>query len=182
LTKRNALSNGVSAAWLALVALLATLGFGLGLGGLGCGPRTEGLDATKVPEDIRADYDLFTRRCSKCHSLARPLQSGITDDAQWALYVTRMRRQPGSGISPDDQEHILRFLRWFAADQRRAKAERNGTAPAAPAPASPPGPGGAAPAPGAEPSGGTPSGGPLQGSDAGSGGGAGGSGGAGGGS
>ena len=108
-------------------------------GGSGCsGSRTEGLDRATLPEDVRADYDVFARRCSKCHSLARPLTSGITDDAQWTMYVNRMRRQPGSGISYEDQERILRFLRFYAADLRRKEAERKApaAAPAAPPPAS----------------------------------------------
>ena len=61
--------------------------------------RGEGLDPSKLPENIRADYDVFAHKCSKCHSLARPLTANITDDEQWVLYVNRMRRQPGSGIS-----------------------------------------------------------------------------------
>jgi hypothetical protein len=93
--------------WLALSVMLA-----------GCGSRTEGLDPSKLPEDVRADYQLFARRCSKCHSLARPLTSGIKDDDQWVKYVNRMRRQPGSGISMEDQEHILKFLRYYAAELR----------------------------------------------------------------
>lgn len=101
--------------------------------------RTEGLDPSKVPENLRADYDRFAHKCSKCHGLARPLQAGITDDAQWVMYVNRMRRQPGSGISMEDQEVILRFLKWHAADLRKKNAEKNGTAPA-PAPATPPTP------------------------------------------
>jgi len=101
-----------------------------------CGPRTEGLDASKLPEDVRADYDVFARRCSKCHSLARPLQSGITDDEQWSNYVRRMRRQPGSGISPDDEQVILRFLRYYSAETRKAQAEKSGAGPA-PSPSPP---------------------------------------------
>lgn len=75
-------------------------------------PRTEGVDVTQAPPDVRAEYDVFARRCSKCHSLARPLNSGIDDDAYWELYVERMRRQPGSGISHDDARVILRFLHY----------------------------------------------------------------------
>ncbi len=92
--------------------------------------RGEGLDPSKMPESVRADYELFANRCSKCHSLARPLTSNITDDEQWVRYVNRMRRQPGSGISRTDQEGILRFLKYYAADLRRAQAEKN--APPAP--------------------------------------------------
>ncbi len=90
----------------------------------------EGLDPSKMPSSIRADYELFANRCSKCHSLARPLTSNITDDEQWVLYVNRMRRQPGSGISRADQEGILRFLKYYAADLRRAQAEKNAGPPA----------------------------------------------------
>jgi hypothetical protein len=119
---------------------------GVGLAVYACGPRIEGLDPSKLPDDVRDDYTLFATRCSKCHSLARPLNSGITDDEQWVLYVNRMRRQPGSGISLTDQEHILHFLRYYAAELRRRAAEKRGdTAPSAsasasPAPSSPPSP------------------------------------------
>ncbi len=88
--------------------------------------RTEGLDPSKMPENVRADYEVFANRCSKCHSLARPLTANITDDEQWVLYVNRMRRQPGSGISRTDQDGILRFLKYYAADLRRKEAEKNG--------------------------------------------------------
>ena len=37
-------------------------------------------------------------RCSRCHTLARPLNAHITDPQHWIRYVARMRRQPGSGI------------------------------------------------------------------------------------
>ena len=109
----------------------------------------EGLDPSKLPENIRADYELFANRCSKCHSLARPLTSNITDDEQWVLYVNRMRRQPGSGISRTDQDGILRFLKWYADDLRRQQAEKN----AAPAPQAVPV---LTPAPSTAPEGGAP--------------------------
>jgi hypothetical protein len=94
--------------------------------------RGEGLDPSKMPESIRADYEVFAHKCSKCHSLARPLSANITDDEQWVLYVNRMRRQPASGISYTDQEAILRFLRYYAADLRRIQAEKNGGVPVPP--------------------------------------------------
>jgi hypothetical protein len=104
----------------------------------GCGSRTEGLDASKLPEDVRDDYALFAHRCSKCHSLARPLNAGISDDDQWVMYVNRMRRQPGSGISLSDQDHILRFLRYYAAELRKREAEKKGHKGTAPASSSSP--------------------------------------------
>jgi hypothetical protein len=93
----------------------------------GCASAHDGLDAARLPAEVRPDYDLFARRCSKCHALSRALASGIDEDALWTRYVTRMRRQPGSGISRQDAEVILRFLHYYSLEQRslrRARAER----------------------------------------------------------
>jgi len=107
---------------------LAALGAGAWLAGCAASlGRGEGLDADKLPPEVRPDYALFAQRCSKCHSLARPLQSGIDDDDFWRRYVARMRQQPGSGISEEDGSVILRFLHYFSVEQRKKKAEREKT-------------------------------------------------------
>lgn len=101
-----------------------------------CTRQGEGLDPQAMPEEVRAEYDLFAQRCSRCHSLSRPLNAGITDDEAWKIYVTRMRRQPGSGITEQDQTVILRFLHYYSQEQLKKK-----TPPPAPLPppsASPP--------------------------------------------
>jgi hypothetical protein len=84
--------------------------------------RGEGLDPTTLPVELRPDYEVFALRCSKCHSLARPLQSDIDDDDYWVRYVARMRQQPGSGITAGDEAVILRFLFHYAREIRRKKA------------------------------------------------------------
>jgi hypothetical protein len=81
--------------------------------------RSEGgIEAASLPPDVRSDYAMFARRCSKCHSLARPLSAGITDDEFWREYVERMRRQPASGITRSDEEPILRFLHYWSHKER----------------------------------------------------------------
>ena len=62
------------------------------------------------PPPVLASYDLFAQRCSRCHTLARPLSASITEYTHWEAYVARMRRHPGSGISAADAEEILVFL------------------------------------------------------------------------
>ena len=95
-------------------------------GAAGCATSSrDGLDVAQLPETVRPDYALFARRCSKCHSLARTLGSGITDDTVWIAYVDKMRRQPGSGISPQDAAPILRFLHYYSSEQRRIKREHD---------------------------------------------------------
>jgi hypothetical protein len=101
--------------------------------------KSDGMDPSKVPDDLKSDYQIFAQRCSKCHSLARPLTSNITDDQQWIDYVNRMRRQPTSGITLNDQAHILRFLKWYAAELRRQEEEkRAGDRTTGPTPIPPP--------------------------------------------
>jgi hypothetical protein len=90
--------------------------------------RGEGLEPADLPADVRSDYALFAQRCSKCHSLDRPLGSGISDDAFWKKYVEQMRLKPGSGISLDDEPHILHFLHYYSAS-RRAAPEGGAVAP-----------------------------------------------------
>lgn len=76
-------------------------------------PRSEGVDESRIPAELRADYSTFRVRCSKCHSLDRPLGTSIEDESYWREYVERMRRQPASGISPADGDAAVRFLLWY---------------------------------------------------------------------
>ncbi|HET7544861.1 MAG TPA: hypothetical protein VFK05_33570 [Polyangiaceae bacterium] len=79
---------------------------------------------TTMPVQVRSDYAVFALRCSKCHSLARPLNSGIDNDEYWKRYVERMRRQPGSGISVADTVPILRYLHVYSIALRKRKQEQ----------------------------------------------------------
>ena len=97
-----------SSGWVAQAIAFVLLVASMGIGGCATGQR-EGLDVAQLPEAVRPDYALFARRCSKCRCslAARPLGNGITDDAVWIAYVDKMRRQPGSSISPQDARHDL---------------------------------------------------------------------------
>ena len=105
---------------LLLVAILAL--------GVSCAAarRGEGLDPGTLPVALRGDYELFADRCSRCHSLARPLNARINDDQHWRDYVARMRAQPNSGIAPADVPALMRFLNYWSAQRR---APRDGGAP-----------------------------------------------------
>lgn len=66
-----------------------------------------------LPGEVGQAYELFAIRCSRCHTLARPLSAGIDEFEHWEHYVGRMRKMPGSGISPADGEKILVFLKYY---------------------------------------------------------------------
>ena len=80
-------------------------------------------EVAKLPAPVAESYGLFAQKCSRCHTLARPLSADIDDMAHWERYVTRMRRQRGSGISVDDANKILVFLKYYT-DQRSAADKR----------------------------------------------------------
>jgi hypothetical protein len=77
--------------------------------------RSDGLDVSHYPPEIQQAYQVFAFRCSRCHSLARPLNAQVTDNQHWVEYVARMRRQPGSGISRSNARVILKFLFYYTA-------------------------------------------------------------------
>ena len=95
------------------------------------------LDPSGYPPDIRTAYEVFAVRCSRCHTLARPLNARIKDDRHWVRYVNRMRMQPGSGISPKHATEILRFLRYYAEQLRREDVEAQLPIGELPSPAAP---------------------------------------------
>jgi len=90
--------------------------------------RGETVDVSKYPPEIREAYEVFAVRCSRCHTLARPLDARINDPQHWIRYVHRMRLQPGSGIDAQNAEIILRFLLYYHGHTRPQAAELLGVA------------------------------------------------------
>ena len=79
--------------------------------------RGDRVDVSSYPEEIQHAYRVFEFRCSRCHTLARPLNARITDPQHWVRYVQRMRRQSGSGIDEQNGETILKFLLYYHRDR-----------------------------------------------------------------
>ncbi len=57
----------------ALAALVGVLGLGAAL--VACGALPNRIDVSGYPPDMQARYDLFERRCTRCHELERPLNA-----------------------------------------------------------------------------------------------------------
>lgn len=83
--------------------------------------RPDGIDVSHYPAPIQTAYDVFAFRCSRCHTLARPLNAQVSDVRHWDDYVRRMRRQPGSGITRANAREILKFLYYYTAERARAE-------------------------------------------------------------
>jgi cytochrome c5 len=75
------------------------------------------VDVSKYPADQQKNYKVFTDKCSKCHTIARPINTTMTR-AEWERYVKRMMHKPNSGISDSQGKSIFDFL---AYDQENRK-------------------------------------------------------------
>jgi hypothetical protein len=64
-----------------------------------------------TPPAIRSACALAEQRCSRCHDLER-IQLAHPQLVDWPVYVDRMRRMPGSGITVDEASIIVRCLTW----------------------------------------------------------------------
>jgi hypothetical protein len=64
-----------------------------------------------TPPVIREACTLAEERCSRCHDLER-IEIAHPALVDWPVYVDRMRRMPGSGITVDEASVIVKCLSW----------------------------------------------------------------------
>ena len=85
-------------------------------------PQDKGPDKIDVgayPAPQQAAYKVFSTKCSKCHTIARPINTMMKRD-EWERYVKRMMHKPNSGISDAQGKQIFDFL-VFDETERKDK-------------------------------------------------------------
>ena len=75
------------------------------------GPGT--IDVSSYPPEQQANYAVFEVKCSKCHPLARPVNSRFSA-VEWKRYMKRMIRRPNSGINEEQAAKIYDFLKFHS--------------------------------------------------------------------
>ncbi len=81
------------------------------------------IDVSSYPPEQQKAYKVFAEKCSKCHTIARPINTTMTR-SEWERYVKRMMHKPNSGISDNQGKAIFEFL---AYDQQVRK-DKNSSA------------------------------------------------------
>lgn len=82
-------------------------------------PRDDGpdkIDVSSWPGAMQKRYPVFLGKCSKCHPVARPINSRF-DAADWKRYMKKMIRRPNSGINEEQAADIYEFLKFYSAKQ-----------------------------------------------------------------
>ena len=67
------------------------------------------IDVSGYPAPTQAAYKVFSSKCSKCHTIARPINTMMQRD-EWERYVKRMMHKPNSGIGDNQGKEIFEFL------------------------------------------------------------------------
>lgn len=86
------------------------------------GPAT--IDVSKYPADMQDDYKLFSKKCTHCHSLARPINCDFALPDEWSRYVKRMMHKPDSQISADEAKKIYEFLVFDSKTRKKEMLEK----------------------------------------------------------
>jgi cytochrome c5 len=79
------------------------------------GPNS--INVSSYPADQQKGYKVFTDKCSKCHTIARPINTMMTT-AEWERYVKRMMHKPNSGINDTQGKTIFEFLSYDQANRK----------------------------------------------------------------
>ena len=75
------------------------------------------IDVASYPPDQQKGYKVFTDKCSKCHTIARPINTAMSKD-EWSRYVKRMMHKPNSGISDAQGKEIFDFLAYDQVNRK----------------------------------------------------------------
>ncbi len=77
------------------------------------------IDVSSYPPEMQRAYKVFSSKCSKCHTIARPINTTMTR-AEWERYVKRMMHKPNSGINEKQGKEIFDFVMY---DETHRKAQ-----------------------------------------------------------
>lgn len=77
------------------------------------------IDVSSYPPELQKSYKTFSTKCSKCHTIARPINTTMARP-EWERYVKRMMHKPNSGISDKDGKAIFDFI-IYDETERKAK-------------------------------------------------------------
>ena len=76
------------------------------------------IDVSAYPAPQQAAYKIFATKCSKCHTIARPLNTMMKRD-EWERYVKRMMHKPGSMITENSAKKIYEFLIYDSSVRKK---------------------------------------------------------------
>lgn len=81
------------------------------------------IDVSNYPPEHQENYKLFVERCSRCHTIARPINSQFSQSDEWERYVKRMMRKPGCEMPTDEAKKVWQFLVYDSQTRKLGEKE-----------------------------------------------------------
>lgn len=79
----------------------------------------DAIDVSQYPQEQQANYKLFVRKCSKCHTLARAINAPYALPAEWEDYVKEMQAKKRSGLDAASAGRIVEFLKYDSSVRKK---------------------------------------------------------------
>jgi len=81
------------------------------------------INVSQYPPGIQEDYRLFSRKCSQCHNLSRPLNASYVLPDEWSSCLKRMTRRSRADISSAEEKKLYDFLVYDSSIRKKVKLE-----------------------------------------------------------
>jgi hypothetical protein len=85
----------------------------------------EEVDVSAYPLMQRRNYRVYAAACSRCHSLARSINSPLVSRTWWEFYVMSMRARGSFTGRPLTKEEVTAVLDFLEYDGQERKAKRS---------------------------------------------------------
>ncbi|MBI2069498.1 MAG: hypothetical protein HYT79_02770 [Elusimicrobia bacterium] len=83
------------------------------------------IDVSSYPKEQQENYKTFSVKCSKCHTLARAINSPYALPEEWEPYVKKMSKKKRSGLSnPAVVKKITEFLKYDSSVRKKDLIEK----------------------------------------------------------
>ena len=79
------------------------------------------VDISSYPKEAKEGYKIFSYKCVKCHSAAKPLNAPYSGEA-WKTTVYRMMRKEGSFLTQKEADKIYAFLVQYSSSRKPIQA------------------------------------------------------------
>ncbi|MBI5180334.1 MAG: c-type cytochrome [Nitrospirae bacterium] len=79
------------------------------------------VDISNYPIEAKEGYKIFSQKCIKCHSAAKPLNAPYSGEA-WKTTVYRMMRKEGSFVTQKEADKIYTFLVQYSSSRKPIQA------------------------------------------------------------
>lgn len=83
------------------------------------------IDISKYPKEMQDIYkNEFSKKCAKCHTIARAINAPYALSDEWRRYIKKMMKKPGSGINPSAGKKIHKFLVYDSKIRKKELIEK----------------------------------------------------------